>query len=174
MGLARLEPNRDPVLSFPTSGRSWAATLPMAKALVDAIAEGIANLSKSGNSIFMYLVMGIMVIVLLTKRNGYGCMYIVQDTCCKTCGTCDTARCTGSGAKDPKQAKAIMARFCYMKMGNDKKKASSMCGPKCGGNCAPPKAQTTCEAGCDFTGDSTAGGGGAAAGGAVPAVVLLG
>lgn len=102
VGLGRDEPNRNPVLTFPKTGRSWQSVLPTALAVVDAVMEAYQGGTKRMKWLCCCVVI-IMTIVGLHSVPGSGGCPIIQDSCKISCACCQT--CHDNTKQD--------ATFCF-------------------------------------------------------------
>eukprot|EP00421_Protoceratium_reticulatum_P075450 CAMPEP_0168428830 /NCGR_PEP_ID=MMETSP0228-20121227/37060_1 /TAXON_ID=133427 /ORGANISM="Protoceratium reticulatum, Strain CCCM 535 (=CCMP 1889)" /LENGTH=667 /DNA_ID=CAMNT_0008442903 /DNA_START=3 /DNA_END=2003 /DNA_ORIENTATION=+ len=145
VGLARDEPNRNPILSYPKTGRSWENVLPSAAKVIESIIENV-NTGKRRCKILAALMVVVLIIGMLhyIKNKTTGCPYIQRS--CKQQSTCAACACCFHNDVPP-------ARFCfYGFMGSPDKVCSAekfkdscnIKGDKCaleGGNC---ETQTSC------------------------------
>eukprot|EP00392_Amoebophrya_sp_AT5.2_P005321 g5330.t1 len=142
VGLGRDNPNRDPVLPFPATGRSWDAVLPAAKVLLDAVADAVEAL-RSGGCCACYIVifLSLMITWVLYPDPDTECMWFIQFSCCDdmVCGQCNIFACTSAEASS-----GARENLCYYAWYNEEQ-IKDYCGTQCGGTCADePKCATTC------------------------------
>eukprot|EP00929_Paragymnodinium_shiwhaense_P062240 TRINITY_DN31076_c0_g2_i1.p1 TRINITY_DN31076_c0_g2~~TRINITY_DN31076_c0_g2_i1.p1 ORF type:complete len:678 (-),score=95.10 TRINITY_DN31076_c0_g2_i1:58-1827(-) len=109
VGLGRNEPNRDPMLPFPKTGRDWKATLPTAAKIVDAIDEAMAT-GKSRCKLLMglLLIIGVFVLIMMIPNPKHPGCNLLQNSCKETCGNCQTCAAQYVGQK-----KISDADYCY-------------------------------------------------------------
>ncbi|CAD7935616.1 unnamed protein product [Amoebophrya sp. A120] len=142
VGMGRDEPNRDPVLPFPASGRSWDAVLPAAKLLIQAVGDAIEALRSSGFTACYVMVFVVALGCWTYFVDDFQCMYFVQASCCVpgTCGDCSWM-CQESGLETNAE---LMRAMCYYTWMSDEE-VIAHCATACGGTCAD---QPLCSPGC--------------------------
>eukprot|EP00395_MALV-II_sp_L67-2_P000080 gene81-84_t len=102
VGLGRGEPNRDPILPQPRSGRTWEMVLPQIRTAFDQIERAVGKLRSGGCAMFSMVSMLFVFFCLFWFRSpDTNCAYIMN-SCCKggACGNCNTMKCAGLGAVD--------------------------------------------------------------------------
>eukprot|EP00927_Polykrikos_kofoidii_P045598 TRINITY_DN39637_c0_g1_i1.p1 TRINITY_DN39637_c0_g1~~TRINITY_DN39637_c0_g1_i1.p1 ORF type:complete len:1718 (-),score=265.09 TRINITY_DN39637_c0_g1_i1:109-5262(-) len=104
-GMGRNEPNTNPGLPFPKTGRSWQATLPGAAKFIDSIsAMGGGSGGRCGMMSTLFLgVMAYMAAVSVDNPNQPGCK-LAYKSCVVTCPNCMTCQASTASA----------SAFCYL------------------------------------------------------------
>ncbi|CAD7972874.1 unnamed protein product [Amoebophrya sp. A25] len=130
VGLGREEPNRDPPLPFPTTGRSWESVLPSTAAALEAASDLYQALT--GTACRCIYLVGFLIIVGLWSflYDMWGCRHVLQTSCCEgACGGCSYV-CDSSATELPTR----LYGMCYWiwTSGAD---VTTFCGQQCGGNC---------------------------------------
>jgi len=102
VGVGREEPNRNPVLLHPKSGRGFREVFKETAALIDGVMEGFANGKRRCKILVaLFLVIGVIALLHYIKKNDCP---IIQANCEITCPTCKICR-------DKQDVKA--GRLCY-------------------------------------------------------------
>jgi hypothetical protein len=105
VGMKRDNPNRNPVLAFPKTGRNWQYALPTAVNVIEGIIDGY-NTGKRRLCYTSIVVVFILIIALLhyVKDAKTGCPYIMAS--CKSLSTCAVCACCYHRNEDA-------SKFCY-------------------------------------------------------------
>lgn len=105
VGMKRDNPNRNPVLAYPKTGRNWQYALPTAVNVIEGIIDGY-NTGKRRLCYTSIVVAIILVIAMLhyIKDAKTGCPYIMAS--CKSMSTCAVCACCYHRNEDA-------SKFCY-------------------------------------------------------------
>jgi hypothetical protein len=93
VGQGRNEPNRNPVLTFPKTGRSWQYALPSTAVVIQQTIENFNTGKKRASCLVIFFIfLAFIGLLHFVKDSRTGCPYI-QDSCkkqsvCMACGCC--------------------------------------------------------------------------------------
>jgi len=91
-GLGRGEPNQNPALTFPTTGRNWQATLPTVQLAVDNIITAYGRGRRAFKLLVCLLVVAVPICILHWVERANGCPIIMSScadaTTCPACSRC--------------------------------------------------------------------------------------
>jgi len=102
VGIGRNDPNRNPPLDYPATGRSWQYTLPAAELVVNATFDTLNSWRKKGGCCFcMLLTVLILYILMNFPKDQFDCPMIFYQSC-RDRYVCPNCHCCWNNANIPK------------------------------------------------------------------------